>query len=229
MKDGCKSEIYAPSNGNRFNITTSSFINGEEGLNEYGLAVAMTFVMTDLENIKPGFNSCFIVRYLLEKADDAKKAVSLLMELPLASNCNILIADKSGEMAVVECTPFKKRIREPICVGGDWIVCAVNSFTSDEMKPYDAAKGDDYNSDERYGVVTKSFPVCIKEDFIEATERLLRGEYGFMCQYDYEPDFETVWSSVFDLKSLMIYRTEGDPRKKKFITDNRLHRPIPWC
>ena len=44
LKDSSKSEIYAPSNGNRFNITTSSFINGEEGLNEHGLAVAMTFV-----------------------------------------------------------------------------------------------------------------------------------------------------------------------------------------
>ena len=29
LRDGCKSEIYAPKNGNRFNITTSSFINGE--------------------------------------------------------------------------------------------------------------------------------------------------------------------------------------------------------
>lgn len=43
------------------------------------------------------------------------------------------------------------------------------------------------------------------------------------CQYDDEPDFETVWSSIFDLDSLVIYRAEGDPRKKKFVTDNRLH------
>ena len=28
---------------------------------------------------------------------------------------------------------------------------------------------------------------------------------------------------VFDLESLVIYRAEGDPRKKKFISDNRLH------
>lgn len=63
LREGSKSEIYAPKNGNRFNITTSSFINGEEGMNEHGLAVAMTFVMTDLEKIKAGFNSCFIVRY----------------------------------------------------------------------------------------------------------------------------------------------------------------------
>ena len=38
-----------------------------------------------------------------------------------------------------------------------------------------------------------------------------------------QPDFETVWSSIFDLDSLVIYRAEGDPRKKKFVTDNRLH------
>ena len=44
-----------------------------------------------------------------------------------------------------------------------------------------------------------------------------------MCQYDNEPDFETVWSSIFDLRSLVIFRAEGDPRKKKFIADSRLH------
>lgn len=29
--------------------------------------------------------------------------------------------------------------------------------------------------------------------------------------------------SNIDLESLVIYRAEGDPSKKKFITDNRLH------
>ena len=108
-------------NGNRFNITTSSFINGEEGLNEHGLAVAMTFVMTRLEKIKPGFNSCFIVRYLLEKASNTEMAISLLMDLPIASNCNILLADKNGKMVVVECTPAScgalagRTICQPVC------------------------------------------------------------------------------------------------------------------
>ena len=46
-----------------------------------------------------------------------------------------------------------------------------------------------------------------------------------MCQYD-DPDFQTVWSSVFDLKTIMIYRAEGDPRKKKFGTDDRLHKIV---
>ena len=224
LRDGCKSEIYTPKNGNRFHITTSSFINGEEGLNEHGLAVAMTFVMTDLEKIKAGFNSCFIVRYLLEKADNTERAISMLLNLPIASNCNILLADKSGRMVVVECTPTFKKIREAEIFHGDRIVCAVNSFTSDAMKPYDDANGNDYNSHERYKVVMDSFASGkIRDDYIETTEQLLKGNYGFMCQYDDEPDFETVWSSIFDLESLIIYRAESDPRKKKFVSDNRLH------
>ena len=222
LKNGSKSEIYAPSGGNRFNITTSSFINGEEGLNEHGLAVAMTFVMTDLKQIKPGFNSCFIVRYLLEKADTAKAAIALLTELPVASNCNILLADKGGNMAVVECTPHTKNIRKPVMFGSDYIVCTVNSFTSGKMKPYDAANGDDYDSYTRYDTVMHGFQTRIKDDVITETEKLLKGDYGFICQYDYDPGFETIWSSVFDLNSLMIYRAEGDPRRKKFIKDSRL-------
>ncbi len=224
LREGSKSEIYAPKNGNRFNITTSSFINGEEGLNEYGLAVAMTFVMTNLKKIQAGFNSCFIVRYLLEKANSTEQAVSLLMDLPIASNCNILLADKEGRMVVVECTPSVKKIREAETFDNGRIVCTVNSFISDEMKPYDDADGNDYDSHKRYEVVMESFSSgCIRDDYVETTKQLLRGDYGFMCQYDNESDFETVWSSIFDLENLSIYRAEGNPRKKKFVADNRMH------
>ncbi len=224
LREGSKSEIYAPKHGNRFNITTSSFINGEEGLNEHGLAIAMTFVMTDLKKIQAGFNSCFIVRYLLEKANRTEQAVALLMDLPIASNCNILLADKEGRMVVVECTPSVKKIREAETFDNGRIVCTVNSFISDEMKPYDDADGNDYDSHKRYEVVMESFSSgCIRDDYVETTKQLLRGDYGFMCQYDNEPDFETVWSSIFDLENLSIYRAEGDPRKKKFVADNRMH------
>lgn len=162
LRDGCKSEIYAPTGGNRFHITTSSFINGEEGLNEHGLAVAMTFVMTELKKIRAGFNSCFIVRYLLEKADNTEQAVSLLCKLPVASNCNILLADKSGRMVVVECTPTQKKIREAEIFHKDRIVCTVNSFVSDEMRPYDDAHGNDYDSRRRYKTVMDSFSSAAK-------------------------------------------------------------------
>ena len=144
------------------------------------------------------------------------------MELPIASNCNILLADKNGEMVVVECTPTQKRVRGAVTSDNGNIVCTVNSFISDEYAPYDDANGDDYDSAKRYKVVMDSFIDKITDDYLETTTRLLKGEYGFMCQYE-DPNFQTVWSSIFNLKNLMVYRAEGDPRKKKFVTDSRLH------
>ena len=222
LRDGSKSEIYSPAGANRFNLTTSSFINGEEGLNEHGLAVSMTFVNTKLEAIKAGFNSCFIVRYLLEKAKSTDHAITLLNELPIASNCNILLADKSGKMVVVECTPSLKQLRRPIETRCGKIICTVNNFTSENMKQYDYSDGNVYNSVERYNVVIKSLPDILQGDLIANTQKLLKGEYGFMCQYEKELNFETVWSSIFDLDNLNIYRAEGSPIKKKFKEDKRL-------
>ena len=223
LREGSKSVLYAPENGYRFYMATSSFINGEEGMNEHGLAAAMTFVMTDLKKIQAGLNSCFIVRYLLEKADSTKEAIARLWELPIASNCNILLADKKGVMAVAECTPDRKRIREAENFCNNKVICTVNSFISDEMNPCDDAKGRDYEARKRYEVVMDSFASGrARENAVETVQALLKGDYGFLCQYDDQPDFETVWSSVFDLESLAVYHTEGDPRKYKFLSDDRL-------
>ena len=121
----------------------------------------------------------------------------------------------------------KKKIGEAKSVDDGYLVCTVNSFISDKLKPYDFAKGDDYHSYTRYSVVMDNCINNVKNnDPVVETQKLLKGEYGFMCQYDDEPDFETIWSSIFDLSNLMIYRAEGDPRRKKFITDKRLHNIV---
>lgn len=222
LKQASKSELYLPNGGNRFCMTTSSFINGEEGLNEHGLVAAMTFVLTNPEQLRPGLNACFVVRYLLERAVSAKHALDLLMALPIAGNCNLLLADASGEMAVVECTPCAKRVRPPISLPGGRVVCAVNRFL-DELSGCGDCSGDgDFHSAKRYRTVIDHFSTPMQGDQTEAAMRLLKGDEGFMCQYDDIPDFETVWSSIFDLGSLAVYRADGDPRTAPFVADNRL-------
>lgn len=74
---------------------------------------------------------------MLEKANTTEQALNLLMQLPIASNYNILIADKRGKMVVVECTPNIKKIGEAKSVDDGYLVCTVNSFISDKLKPYD--------------------------------------------------------------------------------------------
>ena len=57
---------------------------------------------------------------------------------------------------------------------------------------------------------------------LEFAQDLLSGKYGFMCQYKKELNFETVWSSIFDVKDKKIYRAEGNPLNTKYIEDERL-------
>lgn len=185
----------------------------------------MTFVGTKLEDITPGFNLVFIVRYLLEKANNVKDAKELLLKLPVSSNCNILLADNSGDMIAVECSPKEKNIRKPIKINDDLsVICTVNNFTSESMKKYEWDEQDEYHTDERYDNVISAFRNFSSEDITEYIKEVLRGNKGFMCQYDKSLNFETVWSSVFDLESLIIYRSEGNPKRCKFIKDERLKR-----
>ena len=155
-----------------------------------------------------------------------RKMTQAAFELQRTDNKVIDVAHKYGYSSPT-CTPILKKVRAAEAFVNGSIVCTVNSFTSNEMKPYDDANGNDYDSHKRYRTVIDSFSSeRIKDEYIETTQHLLKGDYGFMCQYDNEPDFETVWSSIFDLDSLVIYRAEGDPRKNKFVTDSRLYNLI---
>jgi predicted choloylglycine hydrolase len=113
LKKVCKSEYYQPENKPAFILNTSSFINGEEGINEHGFVAAMTFVMPKLEEIMPGLNSVFLVRYLLENCRTVSEGIKLLKNLPIASSCNIIMIDRNGKMVVVECSPMGMNIRYP--------------------------------------------------------------------------------------------------------------------
>lgn len=59
LKKISKSIFYQPKGGYKFLLNTSSFTNGEEGMNEYGLVAAMTFAIPKITEIKPGLNSVF--------------------------------------------------------------------------------------------------------------------------------------------------------------------------
>src|SRR4030042_2911853 len=140
LRNVSKSIYYKPKNKNRFILNTSSFVNGEEGINEHGLVAAMTFVVPKRDEVIPGINSLFLVRYILENCKTAKEGIKVLKELPIASSCNILLADKTKEMVVTECNPFKINIRYPDKnENSEDFIVTVNHFTSKEMSRYDAS------------------------------------------------------------------------------------------
>ena len=105
-------------------------------------------------------------------------------------------------------------------------MCAVNRFLDEPSGCGDCSGDGDFPSDKRYRTVIDRFSTPMQGDQTEAAMRLLKGDEGFMCQYADIPDFETVWSSIFDLGSLAVYRADGDPRTAPFVADNRLRASV---
>ncbi len=199
-----------------FNGNTTAFVQMEDGVNEHGLAVGLTFIYP--KDIQAGFNSGMLVRYLLEKCKTTNEAIWALKTIPIGSNQTITIADASGEIVVVECNSQKV-----VCIypnKGDKFVATANNFNSKEMENWHHHNIDDWRSKERYEVAREALKS--HELSIQLVSDILSGKHGFMCQYDRKTGADTVWSVIYDLKNKKIYRVEGNPARKKFKEDCRM-------
>jgi len=206
------SSLYAPANGYRFIANSSAFVNAEDGINEKGLAVGMTYVWA--RELKPGFSSMFFVRYILEKCSTAEEGLKAIQTIPIGGAYHLIMADRKT-IIHVECSPQDKRISERN------FAIASNHFVSEKMKVHEENK-DLYHSHTRYKTAYEAISKGIDTSIVNQVKRILSGQTGFMCQYDKKENFDTVWSSVYDLSHQKIYRAEGNPSRKKYEEDTRL-------
>lgn len=213
-KKTSESVLYRVENKNTFLAHSTAMISVEDGINEYGLCVALTFLLS--KKIKPGINGGFIVRKMLEECSTTDEAIELIKSLPISSSHNIVIADKNGNMAVIECTSEKLNIRY-----GKKYVIATNHFISDDMVKYNNKKNNWYHTNDRYNTIDNYLKNNSKIDF-EECKNIISGKYGFVCQFEKKLNFDTIWSAVYDLNSLYNEICEGNPCKTKYKFDNRL-------
>ena len=201
-----------------FNGNTTAFVEMEDGINEHGLAIGLTFIYPKV--IRVGFNAGILVRYLLEKCKTTNEVIEKLRDIPIASQQTLTIADSTGNIVVVECNSEHIEVIKPSEVDG--FVVAANEFNSPKMKKYNNYDIDDWRAEERYSIAYNSLKENRHHFSIELVKEILSGKYGFMCQYDRKTNADTVWSVIYDVKSRKIYRIEGNPSRKKFQEDRRL-------
>lgn len=203
--------LYSLDNSYSFNGNTTAFVEIEDGINEYGLAVGLTFI--PIKKVKPGFNVGILTRYLLEKCKTTSEALDKIKSLPIASGGTLTMIDKIGDMAVVELSSDEINI-----IKSDKYVCATNVFVSDKMKKYNI-DFDNWRAVDRYNTLNNA--LNSNNYSYDFSKDLLSGKYGFICQYDRKTNADTVWSSIYDTKNNLIYRVEGNPSRKNFIIDKR--------
>lgn len=219
VKKLCDSPYYSIEGGYRFVGNTTAWTEIEDGMNEHGLAVALTFVYPT--QIMPGLNAGMLVRYILEKCKTTQQAIKVLQEFPIASAQTIILADRTGDIALVECNCQKVNVIIP--QQNKNVVFATNHFISDTMKVYQYHGEDDCYSHKRYETLSYAFENNY-DISLQFVMDLLSGKKGFLCQYDKSEGIDTIWSSIYDLTEHKIYRAEGNPKTKSFREDNRLQK-----
>ena len=209
--------LYRLRGSHAFTGNTTAFVELEDGVNQHGLAVGLTFVYPRVR--KPGFNAGLLTRYLLEKCKTTREALEALRRLPIASSQTLTIADADGDIAVVECNPETTAVIKP-CAGRQYVVTA-NNFNSEKLKGYRNPAVDDLRSDERFQTALHALEQNAGRYSVDFAKELLSGKYGFLCQYNRKYGADTVWSVVYDLKRRRIWRAEGNPGRTPYQQDTR--------
>jgi len=196
-----------------FTGNTTAFIEMEDGVNEYGFAVGLTFI--PVKNVKPGFNAGILTRYLLEKCKTVNEAIAELQKLPIASGGTLTMADSTGTIMVAELSAGDINI---ICPQKNYVF-ATNVYMSEKMKQLNIPNFDNWKAETRYQTMKNSFERM--KPSLSFAKDLLGGKFGFMCQYDRKKNADTVWSVIYDLSEKRIYRVEGNPGRKVYKEDLR--------
>jgi len=111
FKKFTESSLIVPKDKYAYISQSDVFICRSDGINEKGLSVAMSFV--NGTEIQTGISFHFIIRKILEDCENTSQAVELIQKAKVSTANNFLIADKNGEIVVVESAPQKSNVRRP--------------------------------------------------------------------------------------------------------------------
>lgn len=111
-----------------------------EGINEKGLAVSMSscgFPVSNMPGMRApalkGLQFWAVIRSLLENCADAKEALERAMEMPIAYNINLYLADSSGTGILFETMDGEKAYA---CIGpqgGNQYLCGTNHIVLESL------------------------------------------------------------------------------------------------
>jgi len=201
------------------------FIGREDGVNEKGLAIAMTGVSE--KTIKPGLSFCLLVRAVLDKCATTEEAVGLLSDARICSADNFLVADREGNVAVVEASPDRTRVRKSEKDEG-FIVCT-NHFVLPEMQDMEDLthrEKSNWDTIPRYETITGMLKERKGKIDAQYAQKILSNHSGYVCSHQKKIKLSTLWSIIATLKEPQIFRAEGTPCRSKYNQDLRLSKSL---
>jgi predicted choloylglycine hydrolase len=218
FKDHLESYFTRPSEGFSSVGDTDIFVGREDGVNEKGLAIAMTAVKPT--EVKPGINFALLTRCVLDKCASVEEAIRVLVSARHVTANNFLVADREGNMAVVEACPNRVKVRKPSEDGG-FVVCT-NHFNHTDMGDMENLKERPSDSLIRYATIHDKLQLLNGTGGVRDAQKILSDHHGLVCSHIEQIKLGTLWSVVATLKKPLVYRAEGHPCKTGYKVDRRL-------
>lgn len=211
--------------------TTVMQFGRTEGMNECGLGVSQTScghpVGAQEGMRKPkivGLQFWAVIRYLLENCKDVEEALGYIEDMPIAYNINLLLADKSGNMVLVETLDGKKEIKKINEFGNkrEYFLHSTNHIHIDKLHKLEPQSMN--NSIHRYNLIKEYVDNSKKISEKDLMNFLsLKYPYGLSCNY-YNDFFGTLKSIVMDLNTgtfnILWGGLESNIWNKYYLNDN---------
>lgn len=186
----------------------------DDGMNAHGLCATMS-AGAPMASFEPGGGIFWaLVRTVLDRCATVEEALETVSGFPLSFNLNLLLADRTGDAALVEMASSRRavhRIRE-----GQPFLAATNHFTHPEMRACDTARM--WNSVQRHQTLRNRLaPKGIPQTSLK---RLLADPVvpQGLCAWDYTGYFGTLWSEIFDLTTGTVEVCFGAPSHNPWRT-----------
>ncbi len=215
-RDRTESYFTDPNGGFKSVGQTDVFVGREDGVNEKGLGVAMSGITA---YFKPGVTFWIAIRYLLDKCATVEEGVKFLTETPPHCTITVLLADPTGEMAVVETSPMRTEVRRP----EEGFIVSTNHLNHPEMQKIEMFEPPDSRT--RYSTIVQELRSRsqLNERAIQA---ILSDHKGLVCSHRDDIGLGTLWSTVAHLSSLRVWRAEGHPCMIPYFEDSRLREAV---
>jgi predicted choloylglycine hydrolase len=188
-------------------------VGREGGMNEAGLAIAVTGVQGHNTD-EPGLWDHIPVRAVLDQCRTVDEAVTLLEALPHLWTKNFLVADKTGQIAVVEAAQQHVAISRTT----DGFGAITNHFILPQMEAFCNREKVPSNSSHRRDAAYRWFEAARDADKPLDRDDLKRllSTTGEGVRSELHEDFTTVWSWIARLDERSIELSDRLPEPDTF-------------
>lgn len=198
--------------GKASHIGFSLFLFGRfDGFNEHGLSMTMSAGVPGSQPQAEGLMFWAVIRTLLDSCKTVDEALKMIDNMPMSSNWNLILADKSGEAALVEIACQNRAAKRISRTTPDQYVCATNHYTLPSMQAYDANRM--RQSVDRYKAIQAGIGASSPKVSRETLRKIITAKVpdGTCCHY-YKDRLGTLWSMIFDLTQGTVEICFGSPQ-----------------